>query len=338
MPDTPKPKKFWLLPTLALIVIVGAWLVFRLAFPPFAPPVLPVPNGYDDLLRAAKQIAPRTGFYREMGAEELAAIVQQNASALELVREALQKECMVTVDWSPGQDGFNSHGGQGGAMRELARALAAAARQAKIEEKIEEAIGYGLESLKLAEATARGGLMIDRMVAAPVYMLGLMTLRNQVTGLTHDDCVKLREIIENSSLQLEPIDEVIRRDLAYIRKVNGMYISFIMRRTARDQAKETKDRMRESETRLEALEKLLLTHLALREFQLDKNQLPEQLSELVPNYLSEVPQDPFASALLVYRPEAESYQLYSVGTNKVDDQGVETQSGKLGDIILEPND
>ena len=81
----PKPKLLTLmLFAIALLLLAGGWLTLRLAFPPFVPPPLPQPNGYDDLLRAAEMLAPRTGFYDEMDAEELAAIVEQNRPALAL--------------------------------------------------------------------------------------------------------------------------------------------------------------------------------------------------------------------------------------------------------------
>ena len=78
----PKPKLLTLsLLAVALLVLAGGWLTLRLAYPPFVPPPLPQPNGYDDLLRAAEMLAPRTGFYKEMEPEELAAVVNDTYAA-----------------------------------------------------------------------------------------------------------------------------------------------------------------------------------------------------------------------------------------------------------------
>ncbi len=331
--------KLGLFATLAISSLGLAWLVFHWLFPPFAPPVLPVPNGYDDLLQAAEMLAPRTGLHRDdMDADELAAIVEQNKPALKLVREALQKECMVTVDWTPEKDGFEPQLELCNSMRALARALDAAARQAKRDGKIDQAIEYGLDSFELAQATANGGLIIDRMVSQPVYYLGLRTLRNQVASLSGTDCERLLKQLERSRLQLEPIDDVIRRDLAFARKVNGVYMSLMMTGMVKQQVQQTKDHMKESKKRYEANRTLLQTHLALRAFQLDNNRYPEKLDELVPDYLSAVPQDPFASGPLSYRPQADGYLLYSLGSDSIDNGGVETDNGKDSDLLLEVDD
>ena len=178
-------RKKWLLPLLALLGLAGSGLMLRFLFPPFSPPVPPVPNGYDDLLRAAEMLAPRTGFYDEVGEDELSAIVEQNAPALKLAREALNKECLVTVDWSAQQDGLEAHMEAGSSLRELARAFAAAARQAKANGQMEEAVRCGLDALELAPRVARGGLVIDREMAKGVYYGGCARLtRAGRTSLT----------------------------------------------------------------------------------------------------------------------------------------------------------
>ncbi|NOZ40580.1 MAG: hypothetical protein GXP24_10185 [Planctomycetes bacterium] len=331
--------KFGLFATLAFSLFGLAWLVFHWLFPPFTPPVLPVPNGYDDLLRAAEMLAPRTGLHRDnMDADELAAIVEQNKPALKLAREALQKECMVTVDWTPGQKGFEPQWELSSSMRSLARALEAAAWQAKRDGKIDDAIEYGLDSFELAQATANGGLIVDRMVSQPVYYMGLRTLRNQVDSLSGIDCERLLKQLKISRLELEPIDEVIRRDLAFGRKVNGFYMSFMMTGMVKQQVQQTKDHMKEAGKRYEAYRTLLQTHLALRAFQLDNNRYPEKLDELLPDYLPAVPQDSFASGPLSYHPQADSYLLYSLGSDGIDDNGVETQDNVKGDLLLEVDD
>lgn len=70
--------------------------------------------------------------------------------------------------------------------------------------------------------------------------------------------------------------------------------------------------------------KLLITMLALRAYELDHaTAYPDRLDQLVPNYLSKVPTDPFASDLgaLKYRRVGKSYLLYSVGPDGVDNGG-----------------
>ncbi len=66
------------------------------------------------------------------------------------------------------------------------------------------------------------------------------------------------------------------------------------------------------------------TAIALSVYRHEHNRYPHQLSELVPDYLTRLPLDPFTDEPLRYRLEAENgYVLYSVGENGIDDGGVE---------------
>ncbi len=65
--------------------------------------------------------------------------------------------------------------------------------------------------------------------------------------------------------------------------------------------------------------------LAIRLYEVDKGRRPDDLSELVPEYLATVPRDPFSpeGGPILYRPTGEEPTLYSVGSDGRDDGGVE---------------
>ena len=92
--------KYKLLFGIAALLVLLAGAALWQSRSRFTPPSLPVVNGYDDLLQAAEMLHPRTGFYDEMPAEELNEVVAHNRAALEIVRQALEKEIAVPVDWS----------------------------------------------------------------------------------------------------------------------------------------------------------------------------------------------------------------------------------------------
>jgi hypothetical protein len=66
---------------------------------------------------------------------------------------------------------------------------------------------------------------------------------------------------------------------------------------------------------------LLQTDLAIGEFRSDRGHLPASLSELVPEYLPELPIDPYSGAALAFQPVGTQFTLYSVGRNGTDDSG-----------------
>lgn len=61
--------------------------------------------------------------------------------------------------------------------------------------------------------------------------------------------------------------------------------------------------------------------VAVERFTRDRGELPVALSDLVPTYLSEIPVDPFSGGPLLFRPAADAYTIYSVGSNQKDDDG-----------------
>jgi hypothetical protein len=96
---------------------------------------------------------------------------------------------------------------------------------------------------------------------------------------------------------------------------------------------------------------LLNLALALRAYRIEHGAYPSDLGQLVPAYISRVPDDPFAhSDPLIYRKEADDYVLYSVGPDGVDNAGRaienagDTESkrravtpGSTGDIVAGVN-
>jgi hypothetical protein len=85
---------------------------------------------------------------------------------------------------------------------------------------------------------------------------------------------------------------------------------------------------------------LLAVSLALRAYKLEKGGYPNNLFELIPDYLERIPDDPFAPRrALQYRTEQTNYVLYSVGPDRVDNGGTEStnrffETNQKGDIRL----
>jgi hypothetical protein len=67
--------------------------------------------------------------------------------------------------------------------------------------------------------------------------------------------------------------------------------------------------------------RMLTTQLALERYRSRRGSLPASLKELTPEYLAEVPQDPYAPHPLVYQRQGSRYRLYSRGPDGDDDSG-----------------
>jgi membrane protease YdiL (CAAX protease family) len=67
---------------------------------------------------------------------------------------------------------------------------------------------------------------------------------------------------------------------------------------------------------------VLITTLGILQYEANEDKLPETLDELIAKeYLKHPPMDPYSDKSLVYKPEASSFTLYSVGADFDDDGG-----------------
>ena len=73
---------------------------------------------------------------------------------------------------------------------------------------------------------------------------------------------------------------------------------------------------------LEAARRVVMTAIALKRFQIKHGQWPETLDKLAPEFLAEVPIDPYDGKPLKYHPNTDgTFLLYSVGEDGIDDGG-----------------
>jgi hypothetical protein len=72
------------------------------------------------------------------------------------------------------------------------------------------------------------------------------------------------------------------------------------------------------------------TAVAVERYRLEEAKLPEQLRDLVPEYLSRVPPDPFDGESLRYKKHERGFVVYSVGPDKQDDEGKERPARQRG--------
>ena len=62
--------------------------------------------------------------------------------------------------------------------------------------------------------------------------------------------------------------------------------------------------------------------LALAAYKEQTGSYPDDLTALVPDFIDEIPLDPFTGNPFIYRTEGVSFILYSLGPNLTDDGGI----------------
>jgi hypothetical protein len=87
----------------------------------------------------------------------------------------------------------------------------------------------------------------------------------------------------------------------------------------------------------EARHSAALVGIAIARYQFDHATLPDTLDALVPQYLAQIPTDPFDGHLLRYRKTSDDWRVYSIGPNNRDDGGTPydptTHSGNLSFVV-----
>lgn len=299
-----KKARNWLIAifivALPFLLFLG-FLIFMDAEP--LPPVRPLPktNGYDDFRKAEGLLASSESDYTKMDETQLRALVDGNARALQTAREGLEKQCAVPVQFSEAY--ISNHLNDLSGVKRLARAFIAEGKLAEMENHPADAAKSYLDTFHLGSESMRGGVLIDGLAGIAVESIATDSLSNLVPHLDAKSCFKTATALEALDLQNSTWNEIMQQEHAWsqrtFRGIRYDYLRFKMRKSTAAMFKKVKDKfeMREQQTRR------LVTDLAARAYELDHGKPPASISDLVPDYLKTIPQDPFTETDMDYLPK-----------------------------------
>jgi hypothetical protein len=324
-----------------LLTLVVTFVLLALALALFTPgqrptrPPLPNPNGYDDFLRAGAAVTDDVGNFSTLDRDGLRELVRTNTEPLRLLRLGMTRQCAMPIDWSA--TNFMGMVGNLAEMKKLALLLAAEGRLAEMDSLPADAAKSYVDAIHFGNEVGRGGFLINRLVGVACEAIGSRSVSKLVPGLT---CQQARPLIA----ELEKIDgarvtwdEIWRTESAYARSQLSKIGNPLGRFTAWWQLRPVRKNAEARHTMAVAHVRLLAVELALHCYQAENSRLPAHLDELVPKYLSKVPQDPFTGQPLIYRAQGTNWLLYSVGTDRVDDGGRPVSRGifSKGDLFFD---
>jgi len=133
----------------------------------------------------------------------------------------------------------------------------------------------------------RGGLLMHKLVGLACEASGLQPLEQLRTRLSAEDCKKVVKILEAIDRNRESVESVLANEKAWGRRIGGWrwFLTYKMLKPAYQQ-------FEQKYKTTEARRRRLLVDAALRWYQLETGSSPQSLSELVPRYLSAIPEDP----------------------------------------------
>jgi hypothetical protein len=305
-----------LLVALVAIAILFSLVLLALTLSNTPPrPALPAPNGYDDFVKAGQALAGSGWNLPDLDHDRLRALLSTNAEALRLLRVGLTRQCSVPADsivtnFARMLDDLRN-------LRRLAGLLVKEGQLREMENRPADAALCYVQAVQLGNEASRGGVIENRTTGLFCEGWGCVPLAKLVPSLDGDQARPVLEgllRIENSRVTW---DEVWRNDRRLVRHDFARATGPIAWLEGVWGLRQLEQFHQES---LAAVS-LLATELALRCYRSDQNKAPARLDELVPNYLTRVPQDPFGAKPLIYRPQGTNWVLYSVGPDGVDDGG-----------------
>jgi hypothetical protein len=275
-------------------------LLFWNAEPP--PPIvpMPIPNGYDDLVKAAGMTSTNSWNYEAMNEAQLREIVSANAQALSLARAGLSNECRVPIRFSlPYPD---RHLSELAGLRRLAQAFMAEGRFAEKQGRIGDAARSYLDLIRLGGNSARGGVLIDAMVGVAIENLGLAGLQNMTGRLDAKTCRDSAATLEMLDAQRQTWADILRQEHAWSRQtfpgIKYRLSELVMFSSLKKARQKAGEKFQEQVTQT----RQLTIDLAARAYELDKGRRPASPTDLVPDYLKAIPQDPVTGKDMSYSP------------------------------------
>lgn len=144
-------------------------------------PPVPKPNGYDELVSAARAVQKPPTDFGEMTAEQVQTLAAQNRPAIIAARQALQTETRVSLGTKKGWQ--ERHEGELQDLKRLAVALAVEAKSEMLRGQTNEAARRSLDTIRLAQAISRGGILADGINGLTVEMIGTASLQSLLSHL-----------------------------------------------------------------------------------------------------------------------------------------------------------
>jgi hypothetical protein len=243
-----------------------------------------------------------------------------------LVAAALEKQCVVPVDYSFSAnflpvDEYMS-------LRSLARAWRGKGRLNEFDGQFSDAANAYLQSVRLGYAVRRAGLLINALIGTACTDIGANPLFHVRNKLPAEQLRQFIAVLTQLDAGDESYDDYWHRDRAWSQRANGWHghLQQLLNEMAGDEYDfgfiSAADYAPTYWMR-QATIRLLIIELALVEFHRNHHRWPSKLDELVPRYVSTIPNDPLDPRLgpLRYGRTPSGYVLYSVGPNRNDDGG-----------------
>lgn len=270
-------------------------------------------------------------------------LLERICPVLDATRKVVLQSCVVPVEFKP--DFISHHMSELQSLRNLSRALRFASQVAVFNANLDTAAQYGIDILDLANATRRGGLIVDHLVAVAICGCGVESLRTLRDRFDENVRGKLIAALNRYESEREPYSEIAARDAIWEAESGhnddsnelsedelidpdcdiSVEEQRAMIQLVKDFGSWPESEMQAMHTHQDhhslAMTRLLYVDLAIRAWKDCTGRYPHSIHDLAPDVFPCVTQDPFTGDEFVYRSADNSFELYSTGPDKTDSGG-----------------
>ncbi len=262
-------------------------------------PTLPQPNGYDDLLAAAKAGIMPAKALTEFNSDQLRQLVQTNAATLELMRQGLTKDCRVTLKTNP--QWLRQHDTEVTQLKHLGILLGMNTRVLMLDGHTNEAAQCQFDTLHLGQAIYSGGRKYDALSGFALELIGTASLEALLPQLTPAKDRQLAQALEKLEARREGFEQILETEKIWSARyfgIVGKVGDLLLKQNEQERTAEFKKRYDGVCWRT----RRLTLRLAARAYELEKGKPPTQLAELVPDYLKSIPINPETGKAMTEMP------------------------------------
>jgi hypothetical protein len=325
----------WIARALLCVAIVwiaapSAYLLYRLCTPPELPAAhIPADNGFDDFVAAGKLVDfsdLQTFDLAQLSDDKIEELATRCQPVLDRMEVGLAKSSWVTCVYVSDE--------------ELAPIHASIERCLMAWNVRQESLRRADQHVELAHACVRilrflhesnRGHRADGDVVQWYEESIVDGLERCIGALSAQECRRLLAELEAIDRNREPLEAKIKRQRAYAYRADWQTH---MEAVLAEQSSEDYQSEYETDLRLDkyliARLHVAMAELALQAYVHDHDRLPDSLTELVPEYLAQVPVDALGDGPLKYRREGDAYFAWSVGWDGEDNGGrYELRDGRV---------
>ena len=315
--------------TIALVAALPVYVLWQLLHPlPVPHSQLPSPNGYDDIVAAGRIVTGGSpilnSFVEPTSTAQLAAEVKNFSAVYDRLQLALSRPCQVPIWPSDGQLPITSLTfADVQAVRAAARASDRSAQLAQQEGRFHDAAMSSIDTMRLGQATANGGLVVHYLVGIAIEGIGQYTLFPPSPTSTPNPVARRYSRSKNSNGDAHRSTSLSSAiELTNNTHKAGTAASNSCSTTSRSSRRNEHWAIGQATARTITFTRLLIVELALRQYKLENGGYPDRLAASWFQNIwrpSQLTPTPPTKAHCRYKSTTDGYLLYSVGFDCDDD-------------------